>query len=529
MVYALNIVVTGGSNIGLSIATWFFALIQMVFLIALLPKINWRFGVFIVILPVVIAVFTFTPSASLNWIFGFAGIFRTLSSLLVIVAIFCLTQYTRNGHFLWIIGTLALSLLAVFTHSSSLVIWPVCCLGLILLRFRLRIVLIFIGLSVAVIVAYSYYFQISNNLVLIFTQIHKIVLYAATWLGGIFTTKVEIALLTGTCGLLVSLAILKSFISRNIDKIHLFPWLLIHTYVIGIAIITAIARSHRGLDQAISSRYAVLSALYWLSMIIILMFHVNRISVKWHWYSVVPILLVIIIMISSMYQIGTRYAQTLLYRAALQPIAGLSVQLGIPDISAIRLLITPSHRAFLELVPALETHDGILFNKENPFCNRLNEAIDADLLNHTPQNDSPGNFESLYQHTTNGVRGMGWVHKADKKVKCIILLNQENVIRGFAIPGLKRPDISDELGISDEKVGWVGYARIGADDKKLTAYVLFSGDSHWIALSKSHSLKKSQRLNIANHPFKTLRRLQRWRRAGTFLSNKLESYFRRIF
>lgn len=529
MVYALNIVVTGGSNIGLSLATWFFALIQIFFLIALLPKIDWRSAVFIFIFPIVISVFTFTPSASINWIFGFAGVFRTLSSLFVIASVYCLTRYVLNENILWIICAIVLGLLATFTHSSSLVIWPVCCGGAILMRFRLRVVLLFIGFSIVIFAGYSHYIEISNNVIPVFTQIYKIVLYAATWLGGIFTTKVEIALLTGAFGFLCSLAILWSFISRHIGRIHLFPWLLIHTYAIGIAFIAAVARSHRGLDQAISSRYAVLAALYWLSMIVILIFHVNRISVKWHWYSIVPILIVIILMISSMYQVGIRYAHTLLYRASLQPIAGLSVQLGIPDIKAIKLFITASHHAFLETIPALKAHGGIPFNKGNPFCVRLNQRIDSDLVNHTQQDDVPGYFESLYLYTMNGVRGMGWVYRTNQKVKCIILLNQDNVVRGFAIPGLKRPDIADELGISDKNLGWVGYARIEANDKKLTAYALFSNDTHWKALRRSHSLKRSGKLSTANHPFKTLRRLQRWRRAGTFLSDKFASYLRRIF
>lgn len=529
MIYALNIVITGGSNIGLSLAAWFFALIQMFFLIALLPRINWRSGLFVVLFPVVISVFTFTPSASLNWIFGFSGVFRTLSSLFVIASIYCLTHYVRDPHKLWIIGTIALALLATLTHSSAIVIWPVCCVGFILIRFRLRIALIFLGFSVAIFSAYFYYLEISNNIIQVFAQSHKIVLYAATWLGGVFTTKVEIALLAGACGLFVSLAIFWSFISRDIGRIYLLPWLLLHAYALGIAFISAIARFHRGLDQAISSRYAVLSALYWLSMIVILIFHVCRISVKWQWYHTAPILIVIILMVSSMYHVGIRYARTLLYRASFQPIAALSVQLGIPDWKALKLFITPSHHAFLELIPALEAHGCIPFNKENPFCDRLNKRIDSDSLIHIPQANAPGIFESLYRFTPDGVRGIGWVYKANQKVKCIILLNQDNVIRGFAVPGLRRPDIANELGVLDKNLGWVGYARVERGDRKLMAYALFSNDNHWIALGKSHSLKKSRRLNTANHPFKTLRRLPRWRRAGTFISDKWAAYFRRLF
>lgn len=529
MVYALNIVVTGGSNIGLSLITWFFALIQMFILIVLLPKINWKSGIFIVILPVVISVFTFTPSASMNWIFGFNGVFRTLPSLFVIASIFCLTRFIRNEHIHWIIGAIALALLATLTHSSSLVIWPACFVGLFLMRFRLRVVLVFLGFSVVILAGYSYCFKISNNVIAVFTQIHKIVLYVATWLGGIFTTKVEIALLAGVFGLLASSVMFWLFVSRVKGRIHLFPWILIHIYAIGMAFVTAMARSHRGLDQAISSRYAVLAALYWLSLIVILIFHVHSISMRWQWRAIVPILIIIILAISSMYQVGMRYARSLIYRASLQPIASLSAQLGIPDLDAIRLFITPSHHAFVENIPALEAHGGIPFHKENPFCVRLNQRIDSDLLNPVPKDDIPGCFESLYRYTKDGVRGMGWVYKANHKVKCIILLNRDNVIRGIGQPGIKRPDIADELDISEEKLGWVGYARIGEDDKKLTAYALFSDETRWTRLRKSHSLKKSRRLNTPNHPFKTLRGLQKWRRAGTFLSEKWESFFKRLF
>jgi hypothetical protein len=93
IIYALNIVITQGSNIGLCVVSWFLALIQCHVLIALLPlKLN-RFPLQFILVVVAISIFNFTPAAAHNWMRGFSGVHWIIANLFVICSIFCLQSY----------------------------------------------------------------------------------------------------------------------------------------------------------------------------------------------------------------------------------------------------------------------------------------------------------------------------------------------------------------------------------------------------------------------------------------------------
>ena len=97
ILYALNIVVTKGSNIGLSLVTWIFAWIQCHILIAMLP-LNLRRSPFLfVLLLLCISIFNFTPAAAHNWMRGFSGVAWMSANLFVITSIFCLTKIAETA------------------------------------------------------------------------------------------------------------------------------------------------------------------------------------------------------------------------------------------------------------------------------------------------------------------------------------------------------------------------------------------------------------------------------------------------
>ena len=113
-----------------------------------------------------------------------------------------------------------------------------------------------------------------------------------------------------------------------------------------------------------------------------------------------------------------------------------------------------------------------------------------------PSPNFSGSFEFLDQFSDRGARAIGWISNPEKAVACIVFVNDDNVVKGFGIPGYSRPDIAAELGLQTQDIGWVGYVVPASADEMLTAYVLFDGDETWVQLPNSHSLAQSGLVNI---------------------------------
>jgi hypothetical protein len=147
VIYALNIFITHGSNLGLSLITWLFALLQTILLVRLLPAgphPRWL----TICLIFCISIFTFTPSAAHIWVHGFSGVAWVGANLLAVASIACLTFYLHDDRIGWIFGSMFFALVAVFTYGTSLVLWMALSIGALLVRPRLWPVLLYLGLTI---------------------------------------------------------------------------------------------------------------------------------------------------------------------------------------------------------------------------------------------------------------------------------------------------------------------------------------------------------------------------------------------
>jgi hypothetical protein len=72
------------------------------------------------------------------------------------------------------------------------------------------------------------------------------------------------------------------------------------------------------------------------------------------------------------------------------------------------------------------------------------------------------------------LRGWSWDFESDCRPPCIVFVDDESIISGFAVTGLSRPDVSTAYGQKRmSNAGWTGYARMrtGATGS-LTAYAV---------------------------------------------------------
>jgi hypothetical protein len=520
IIYALNIAVTQGSNIGLCSIAWFLAWIQCHVLIALLP-LNLRLLPLQFILVILcIAIFNFTPAAAHNWMRGSSGVHWIIANLFVICAIFCLKKYatfllnkreatppdlcyqTEHGNEgfnqnIWVIGSIVFGILGCMSYSTPLALWPILCAAALVLRFPRRITYLYFAVSITVVGIYFLTYKTPAHHPSL-TKINplKTLEYIPTYLGGIFSENVIFASITGIIGLIAVTGFVGYWLlSKKVDRPEWLPWLSIQIYTLQTALMAAVSRSGFGVEQATASRYATLPALFWMSTIVLTVLWVGHLQlsprIQGRWLT--PLLAIVTVAIISMYGVGGENAITIAHRATYQPLVALSLQLGITDISLIKDRVGNRPAAFIGLIDALKAHNLVPFNrdvKKHNFCAALNTKIDSNLLS-APKEGLPGYFDTVTKLAPAAARVVGWVGDPENQVKCIAILDRENIVRGFAMSGFSRPDLGNLYGPSYKFAAWKGYIQTYQRDTLYTAYASFKNRAGWIALRNSQVVKNN--------------------------------------
>ncbi|NEP88952.1 MAG: hypothetical protein F6K18_20125 [Okeania sp. SIO2C2] len=519
IIYAVNIFVTKGSNIGLCLATFFLACIQGTFLIALVPNTLKKYRTILLLLILFISIFNFTPAAAHNWMRGYSGVHWVIANLFVIASIFCVNRLVESQQNRFAIASIIWGFLGCISYSTTLGIWPILCAVAILFKLPKRFTISYIIFSILVIGIYFLtYTTPSHHPSLSKLNLINIIAYIPVYLGAIFTHNIPVASTIGWFGLILTGIFFTYWLFSSYPQDWL-PWLSIITYTLGTALMAAVSRSGFGVEQAIASRYATLPSLFWLSLIILIFLWLQQqqLTLKKQWYFVMPLVAVLTVLTILMYRVGTETFREIAHRATYQPLVGLSLQLGIYDPVLIKEKVGNRPAAFLGLVDALKADGLVPFNrniKKDNFCANLDKKINSDLLTAKPPENLQGYFDTVTEFSSTTARVNGWVSqvKSQKRVcnsevsseckthsrqfkvksnenvqiKCIAILNQENVVKGFGMSGFPRADVAELLGTEYESSGWKGYIQASTNDV-LTAYVKLKNRQDWIALTNQHS------------------------------------------
>ncbi|NES94924.1 MAG: hypothetical protein F6K32_06760 [Desertifilum sp. SIO1I2] len=518
LVYALNIVLTQGSNLGLCLFAFSFAAIQAILLVALLPQQVQQSVSLLVLVLFCVLVFNFTPAAAHNWMRGFSGTIWMGANLFVIAAIFCITraverlsvkpdrQYSYHAVSLplgWVVGSFIFALFGTLNYSTALAVWPILCAIALLFRFPRLLSGLYLGVSTLVLLLYFLTYETPpHHPELARLSFGEMLVYIPIYLGAIFTYQLQFAAFLGIVGLVASAIFAYYWFClprSHAFKIAWLPWLAIQTYTFGTALMAAVSRSGFGLGQARSSRYASLPALFWLGLLVILIaFLVQQFSGRLQGRSLLPLYIALGFLIWGMYGVGDENYQEISRRASLQPLVALSLQIGAPDPTLVQEVVGNRPEAFLGLAEALKRNQLVPFTREiaqdNP-CIPLDRALDPNFLTAEPQSDVPGYFDGIALRTdVAGDRAIaqvtGWAKSANHGIRCIAILNQNNMVRGFALTGFPRPDVAEAMGEDYQWSGWKGYIRSSPEDRQLTAYAALKNRQSWVALQNPHPFPK---------------------------------------
>ena len=532
IIYALNIIITKGSNIGLCLATFFLACVQGILLIALVPDTLKKYRTIFLLLILLTSVFNFTPAAAHNWMRGYSGVHWVIANLFVIASIFCVKKLLESQQNRFAIASIIFGILGCISYSTALGTWLILCAVAILYKLPKKFTISYLFFSVLVIGIYFItYTTPSHHPSLSQLNFIDIIAYIPVYLGAIFTHNIPVASTIGWVGLVLAgiFVIYWLFIIYPQDWL---PWLLIIIYTFGTALMAAVSRSGFGIEQAIASRYATLPSLFWLSLIILIFLCLQQQQPipRKQWYFVMPLVAVLTILIILMYRVGTETFREIAHRATFQPLVALSLQLGISDPTLIKEKVGNRPAAFLGLTDGLKADGLVPFNrdiKQDNFCANLGEKINSNLLTGKLPENLQGYFDNVTKFSPTTARVNGWVSQVKSQfppkgevksqeniqIKCIAILNQENVVKGFGMSGFPRADVAELLGVEYEFSGWKGYIKVKSKpfsyttqkeksilslgrnqeniqisaNEILTAYVKLKNRQDWIALTNKHS------------------------------------------
>lgn len=500
IIYALNILITKGSNIGLCLATFFLAAIQSLLLIKLLPEKLTQNRPIFALLIICISLFNFTPAAAHNWMRGYSGVHWVIANLFVIASIYCLKKTVEQASCpfqatpkKWATASIIFGILGCISYSTPLALWPILCAAAILMRLPQRIIIAYFSFAILVVGIYFLTYKTpSHHPSLSQVNLLDTLAYIPVYLSAIFTHNIPVALIIGSIGLILAAGFhLYWLLSKPLKNKEFLPWLSIIIYTFGTALMAAISRSGFGIEQAIASRYATLPALFWLSLIVLTILWINqqKFTVKKKQYFLTPVVVLVTILSILMYGVGGKTAEAIALRATYQPLVALSVQLNIVDPVLIQEKVGNRPAAFIGLLDALKKHNLVPFNKDvkkDNFCAPLGEKIERNLLTNEPQENLPGYFDPITKYAETTGRVKGWVGTSDK-IKCIAILDRDKIVRGFAMPGFPRPDVEKIVGSEVKSSGWKGYIEASPDDI-LSAYVSFKNRPGWVVLRDKRSL-----------------------------------------
>lgn len=495
IIYAINILTTRGSNIGLSLVTIIFASVQLLLLAALLPDKIKRSRPIYLLLILCISIFSFTPAAAHTWMRGYSGVAWVGSNMFAIAAIFCLKQLAIDQKLKWAIASIVFGITGYFTYSSSLALWPILCAAAILLKLQRRLILLFCSFASLIGTIFWLTYRTPDHHPSVTSLDPGAALaYFPVYLGAIFTFNTNLALGFGVIGLIAVASLVNYWLrlSPSPVKTSWMPWLAIQVYVVINALLTSISRSAYGLEQARETRYASLPSLFWLSLIVVTVLWLQQIrpNSQQRWRILTPVFAVVTVLVLSMYHVGTAAAQYIADATAFHPLVSLSVQLGVSDTDLLIYTVTPEPQQFLNFTEALKAHNLIPFNRDirqDNFCTTLDQEIDPNLLIPAAPDNIPGFFDQTINLTTGVAKVEGRISDRSGSVKCIAILNQDRLVRGFAMTGFQNPNVATPPDSSEFKQ-WMGYVQILPTDQQLTAYAVLKQRPEWIALPDSSQL-----------------------------------------
>lgn len=454
VIYWINYQMFAGSNVPLGVYVCIVAGAQVVLFSVVLPRRirpSWRAG-----LTAAISVMLFAPQGVHNFARAMSGTAWITANLLVLLAVIAASRQRTAIAIL-------LAALASVTYGTGLVAWPivVLCLAFVGGATRRRLVAVVIAAAGMLIFYAANYEGASGSKPSLGPA--DVLRRTTQVLGAMLFEDPELAVAAGIAGVGV-FAVLVWIVAherRGADTWQVCVFIAIGAY--GIIAALLIGGSRGGVfenDIGLSSRYASLSAMLWIAVVVL-------------GASVVP-------RFSTVATVG-----------ALTVLSLVGGQGSLSDSQHLNVMQNE-----LAIAIRLDTNEGWTYGSDDtpnsllralghyPFvdsfdgdCGLLGSTIDTDDVR-VDGNDVGALDGFLPAMNDKSLRMNGWFESPVGEVECIVFADENGLVVGAAAYGARRPDIiSARAGLSGNRyVGFQGvvgttegafraYARVADDDR----------------------------------------------------------------
>lgn len=493
LIYAINIILFGGSNYTLSLAVCVLSLAVGVILARALARTTHldtqQNTLSVLLIGTLASLVAFTPLAAHNFVMGMSGIAWVGSNLLTLGAMYLCFRDNQSTRI--IIVASILCVLAAQCYSTGVPALLLVGIQLVLQRNKWwqGLIIAVIGI-ILVLVVYIYQPVPQGHGPRTFSPL-VVAQFVIAFLGSGLTSYIEVARVWGAAGLVLFSWF---FVGALLRQRRLSPaqafWAAVGGYVIVAGIMAAVGRADRfGVEDAMASRYATVPSLFWAALVG--MFFATRLgeakSSPFRHLAVVAALG--FVASTTMLVGGVPRINHYLARATLKPVAALSVYLGARDESAIKVAVDQIPSQVIDIRQELASIGHVPFNGYFHDCPRPGNIIRVAT---SATSGTPFGFLDTGARIPNSpfVKLQGWVSDSNgqgytgsfARARCIAITNGAGVVYGLGVAGRPRPDVANHLGHADPGFGWVGYTRTPATGDALFAMAKGASDDIWYPL-----------------------------------------------
>jgi len=385
---------------------------------------------------------------------------------------------------------LALSILAAaaatYSNANGIVLWPLLLLVAIALVPRLEVIASYVGFGVMFIALYlDHYVGPSYHSSPLSSLRHPLRLfeYVAGYLGVILPAWVGIrsllAVSSGTCGLLVALAVVVQVLWRQKREPLQIALLGLMFFALATAFLTALGRLSFGLEQAFSSRYQTFNLLFWFSTVSLVLLIADR-TISPLRTLVLAAMSAVMLLAFAVFPLGLKASST---RTQQAEAAATALLTGVPAKDALGVLYDESIVVLRDADYFRQQHLFMFSDVKNDQMGRLLSSTYRTSSSQqchgqvtTVERILPGELEDRDISDALRISGSATDRFSRTPRKFLIVSDDKIVGYGASVAG---PFAAKHSEIVRKKVSgeWLGFARLPRDASMIDAYALDSSMS----------------------------------------------------
>ena len=431
------------------------------------PRSTWRLATG------VMAFCLFCPSQWENFVWPFQTCF-VLPGLFATLSFVALLLYAeRGGNSRFVLLSIVAALGAQYSLANGTLLWPLLIGAAIWLGFDRRALAAYVltgGVSTLFFFHHYTLSYVPGRLSMSLQSPVKFFAFVLVYLGGAWSNDPVHAAIAGACGLLSAVLLVLYF--RNVQRARAMFFLILLTllFCIGTALLTAFARLHMGLEQALAPRYQTPVLLFWGELALLLLLAVD--DRRWS-TRLLPLfaLLVLVIFVRGAYQAVYPIRQARWHGFQVNA-AGAALVTGVDD----------PYQFYLGAVDSSRRVDDVVYLKEKRlsiFASDLYQQLHrpvAATFHIQSSSSCRGALQSAAPLTNGGtvagLRITGWAwNVVEHKPASHIVVVMNGRIAGFGAVGDWRPTIrAANQYMNTSFIGFTAYAEASPSPTPITIY-----------------------------------------------------------